>query len=168
MGTGGPLPAGKSAAGAWRWPLTPIKCRGLEWVGAIPPLTPSASMACSGIALPFYPCPDRLWGPPSLLSNGYRGPFSGSKARPGRDSDHLPHLLPRSWMSRSYTSSPPCASVVCCGTFLFIAMRIASVMTTICLKRRFCLEAFTNCTLALYYSLYLQDAVRKTNESNFL
>jgi hypothetical protein len=24
MGTGGPLPGGKSAAGAWRWPLTPI------------------------------------------------------------------------------------------------------------------------------------------------
>jgi hypothetical protein len=25
----------------------------------------------------LYPlCPDRLWGPPSLLSNGYRGPFS--------------------------------------------------------------------------------------------
>jgi hypothetical protein len=24
MGTGGPFPGGKSAAGAWRWPLTPI------------------------------------------------------------------------------------------------------------------------------------------------
>jgi hypothetical protein len=23
MGTGGPFPGGKSAAGAWRWPLTP-------------------------------------------------------------------------------------------------------------------------------------------------
>jgi hypothetical protein len=50
MGTGGPFPGGKSAAGAWRWPLTPIKCRGREWVGAIPPLPPSASMACSGTA----------------------------------------------------------------------------------------------------------------------
>jgi hypothetical protein len=28
-------------------------------------------------------CPDRLWGPPSLLSNG-----SGGKARPGCDADH--------------------------------------------------------------------------------
>jgi len=24
MGTGGPFPGGKSAAGAWCWPLTPI------------------------------------------------------------------------------------------------------------------------------------------------
>jgi hypothetical protein len=54
MGTGGPFPGGKSAAVAWRWPLTPIYCRGWEWVGAIPPLPPSASMACRGTALPFY------------------------------------------------------------------------------------------------------------------
>jgi hypothetical protein len=26
-------------------------------------------------------------GPPSLLSNGYRGPFPGGKARPGRDAE---------------------------------------------------------------------------------
>jgi hypothetical protein len=37
----------------------------------------------------LYPlCPDRLWGPASLLYNGYRGPFPGGKARPGRDADH--------------------------------------------------------------------------------
>jgi hypothetical protein len=29
-----------------------------------------------------------------------------------------PHLVPRSWMSRSYTSSPPSASVACNGTAL--------------------------------------------------
>jgi hypothetical protein len=30
---------------------SPHQCRGREWVGAIPPLPPSASMACSGTAL---------------------------------------------------------------------------------------------------------------------
>jgi hypothetical protein len=34
-------------------------------------------------------------------------PSPGVKARPGRDADHSPHLVPRSRMSRSYTSSPP-------------------------------------------------------------
>jgi hypothetical protein len=29
---------GWSAAGAWRWPLTPIKWRVQEWIGAIPPV----------------------------------------------------------------------------------------------------------------------------------
>jgi hypothetical protein len=35
-------------------------------------------------------CPDRLWGPPSFLYNGYRGSFPWGKARPGRDTDHSP------------------------------------------------------------------------------
>jgi hypothetical protein len=36
-------------------------------------------------------CPDRLWGPPSLLYNGHRvGPFPGGKEPPGRDADHSP------------------------------------------------------------------------------
>jgi hypothetical protein len=39
------------------------------------------------------------------------GPFPGCKARPGHDADHLPHLVPRSWMSRSCTSFPPCATI---------------------------------------------------------
>jgi hypothetical protein len=38
---------------------------------------------------------------------GTGGPFPGAKARLGRDADHSPHLVPRSSMSRSYTSSPP-------------------------------------------------------------
>jgi hypothetical protein len=35
------------------------------------------------------PPPERLWGPLSLLSNGYKGSFSGVK-RPGREADHSP------------------------------------------------------------------------------
>ena len=33
--------------------------------------------------------PDRPWGPPSLLYNGYRF-FPEGKARPGRAADHSP------------------------------------------------------------------------------
>jgi hypothetical protein len=42
-------------------------------------------------------CPDQLWGPPSLLSNVYQGMSLIS---------HF-HLVPRSGVSRSYTSSLP-------------------------------------------------------------
>ena len=37
----------------------------------------------------FRICPDRPWGPPSLLYNGYRS-FPGGKERPGRDADPSP------------------------------------------------------------------------------
>ena len=37
----------------------------------------------------FLTRPDRPWGPPSLLYNGYRVSFSGVK-RPGRGTDHPP------------------------------------------------------------------------------
>jgi hypothetical protein len=35
------------------------------------------------------------------------GSFTGGKARPERDADNSPHLVPRSRMSMSYGSSPP-------------------------------------------------------------
>jgi len=34
----------------------------------------------------FHTCPDRTWGPSSLLYNGYRV-FPRGKERPGRDAD---------------------------------------------------------------------------------
>jgi hypothetical protein len=37
----------------------------------------------------FRTCPDRPWGPPSLLYNGYRV-FPGGRMRPGRDADPSP------------------------------------------------------------------------------
>jgi hypothetical protein len=48
--------------------------------------------------------PDRFWGPPSLLSNGYRGHFPQ-----GREADHsLPTSaeVKHTWI---YTSTPPYA-----------------------------------------------------------
>jgi hypothetical protein len=42
----------------------------------------------------FPHCPDRPWGPPSLLYNGYQV-FPGGRKRPGRDADPLCLLVPR-------------------------------------------------------------------------
>jgi hypothetical protein len=52
MGTGGPFPGGKARSGrdADHWPLSSAEVV-REWVGAIPPLPPRASMACSGTDL---------------------------------------------------------------------------------------------------------------------
>jgi hypothetical protein len=44
---------------------------------------------------------------PASYSMDTTGPLPGGKAWPGRDADHSPHLVSRSRMSRSYTSSPP-------------------------------------------------------------
>jgi hypothetical protein len=58
----------------------------------------------------FYAlCPDQLWGPPSLLSNGYQSPFlsPGVKHSQGMMLTIHPHLVLWSRMSRSYTPSTP-------------------------------------------------------------
>jgi hypothetical protein len=52
MGTVGPFPRVK-LLGGWRWPVTPISCRGQEWAGAITPVTRSACLACSGTVFSF-------------------------------------------------------------------------------------------------------------------
>jgi hypothetical protein len=49
-----------------------------------------------------------------------------------------PHLVPRSWMSRSYTSSPRSASMACRGTALLLPGDIWAWRTTVewCRQRR--------------------------------
>jgi hypothetical protein len=57
---------------------------------------------------------------PASCTMGNGGPFPGGKAQPGRDADHSPHLVLRSWMSRSYTPLPSSASMACRGTALLL------------------------------------------------
>ena len=55
----------------------------------------------------FRTPPDRPWGPPSLLSNGYWVSFVGVK-RPGHDVQHpLPSSTEVKKKEYSYTSTPP-------------------------------------------------------------
>jgi hypothetical protein len=61
MGTGVHFPGGKARPRRDNDHSPTIKCRGREWVGAMPPLPPSASMACSGIALPFFYISSAFW-----------------------------------------------------------------------------------------------------------
>jgi hypothetical protein len=52
------------------------------------------------------PRPDRLWNPPSLLSNGYWGFFPRGQSGWGLKLNTNLHLVPRSKNAWSYTSTP--------------------------------------------------------------
>jgi hypothetical protein len=55
-------------------------------------------------------CPDRLWDPRSLLSNGYQGLFPRGKAA-GSEADHSPPASAKVKKMWIYTSTPPYASM---------------------------------------------------------
>ena len=59
----------------------------------------------------FSARPDRCWGPPSLLYNGYRV-FPGGKERPRRDADPSPPSSAVAKNEYSYTSTPPMSRTV--------------------------------------------------------
>jgi hypothetical protein len=50
--------------------------------------------------------PDRLWGPPSLLSNGVPGALSQGAKQQGREADHSPPTSAEVKKTWSYTSTP--------------------------------------------------------------
>jgi len=60
----------------------------------------------------FRTCPDRPWGPPSLLCDGYRV-FPGGKDRPGCDADPSPTSSAMVKKEQSYTSTPPMGCTAC-------------------------------------------------------
>jgi len=53
-----------------------------------------------------------VWGPPSLLYNGYQV-FHGGKERPGRDADPSPPSSAVVMKGYSYTSTPPMGHTAC-------------------------------------------------------
>ena len=60
----------------------------------------------------FRSCPDRPWGPSSLLYNEYRV-FPWDKERPGRDADPSPPSSTVVMKEQSYTSTPPMGRTAC-------------------------------------------------------
>jgi hypothetical protein len=58
---------------------------------------------------------------PASCTMGTGGPFPGAKCSRGVTLTTHPHLAPRSRMSRSYTSSPPSATMACSGTALLLS-----------------------------------------------
>ena len=54
----------------------------------------------------FHTCPDRPWGPRSLVNNGYRV-FPGGKVRSGRAADHSPLSSAPVMEEYSYTYTQP-------------------------------------------------------------
>jgi hypothetical protein len=59
-----------------------------------------------GAIIFIFPCPDRMWGPPSLLSGGCRGSFLGVK-RPGREADHSSPTSAEVKKTGVFASTPP-------------------------------------------------------------
>ena len=95
----------------------------------------------------FRTCPDRLWGPPSLLYNGYQV-FLGVKSGRGVTLTPQPLLVPWSWKDRAIPLLPlwvlrPVQSLSACKrvtftftfTFLYIRNRSFSVFPLSSSKR---------------------------------
>ena len=61
----------------------------------------------------FLTCPDRPWGPPSLLYNGHRVFPQGVKSGRGVTLTPHPLLVPLVMKEQSYTSAPPMGRMAC-------------------------------------------------------
>ena len=109
------LQTARSVSIAWRF-----KCAAATdkwWAGYLSPYSDLLRAGRSGDQIPvggeiFRTCPDRPWGPPRLLYNGYRV-FPGGKERPGRDADPSPPSSAVVMKGQTYTSAPPMGRPAC-------------------------------------------------------
>ena len=96
--------------------LARIKLRG---PGSVVDIATGYGLDSPGIESPaggeiFRTCPDRPWGPPNLLYNGYRI-FSGGKEQPRRDADSSSPSSAVVKEEQNYTSTPPMGPTACTG-----------------------------------------------------
>jgi hypothetical protein len=80
---------------------------------------------------------------PASCPMGTGGPFTGGKSRPERDADHSPQIVPRSWMSRSYTPLPQAPPRRVAGLLCFFLLLV---------------ELFSYYCCCYYYTLYITPA----------
>jgi hypothetical protein len=76
-------------------PSDSMKVRGGRWRGRVP--------VGSRIAISYRP--DRFWGPPSLLSNGYRGLSPRGVKQQEREADHSSPTSAETKKTWMYTST---------------------------------------------------------------
>jgi hypothetical protein len=75
--------------------------------------------------------PGRIWGPLSLLSNGYRGLFPPEVKRPGREADHSPPTnaeVKNTWI---YISTSPYVFVEYCLSLRGVLLNSLRTATTL-------------------------------------
>jgi hypothetical protein len=98
---------------------------------------------------------------PASCTMGTGGPFPGGLKR-GRGvmlTTHPPHLVPRSWMSRSYTPLPPSASMACRGTALiYFTFRRAGTAWEPSQPKMFLFPAVTCCVSLLFFHVSLSHS----------
>jgi hypothetical protein len=102
---------------------------------------------------------------------GTRDAFPGSKG--GRGMMVTTLLVPRLWMSRSYTSSPPCTSIdVLCGTALhfFPVIRYLSTNMNQAVAHQFyiCVQLYMTIWSSLWNSLTLCSALATGQQWNMM
>jgi hypothetical protein len=81
------------------------------------------------------PRPDRLWGPPSLLYNGYQGLFHWEVMRLGCEADHSPPCSAEVKNAWSYISTPQYAFMKWCSVKAQELWNISRYSLNICLHK---------------------------------
>ena len=105
----------------------------------------------------FRTCPDRPWGPPSLLYNGYRV-FPEGKERPGREADPSPPSSAELRKSRAIPLLPLGHNRVCNG----VTVPLMFLNCSTCFERHTAHHQELkncNCSLWFYICLWLPAAV---------